>query len=152
MRSDAALVCRVELALPGEPEHLVAGLRRNASLSLYFGSDPVYQFDAAGRLRRAFVDGKLYRSQGDTLAELVRQRTSNASHLLRNDLDEETLEQFRETMQARLEQLLETLDAGDAQQVQAVPEETPLAVTLAGKIEQILDTDPWLARQIAFRD
>ncbi len=152
MQEATAMVHRVELALPDEREHLIAGLRRNAALSLYFGPDRVYQFDAAGRLRRAFIDGKLFRSQGETLAQLVRHRTSSQTQLRRHDLDESELQQLCETMQTRLTKLVATLDAGRVRLVQAVPESTVLADTLADKVRHILDAAPWLARPIAFRD
>ena len=67
-----ALRRRIELALPGCDNPVVAGYRSTGALSLYFGADPVYQFDERGRLRRAFVGGHLYRTQGTTLAELTR--------------------------------------------------------------------------------
>ncbi|MEZ6044739.1 MAG: hypothetical protein R3C11_03990 [Planctomycetaceae bacterium] len=41
---------------------------------LYLGPDPVYHFDAAGRLKRAYVEGLLYRTQESTLARLERLR------------------------------------------------------------------------------
>jgi len=62
--------------VPGEPENVIARFRADGSPSIYFGSDPVYHFDEAGRLRRAFVEEQLFRTQGDTLARLTRTRTA----------------------------------------------------------------------------
>jgi len=68
MRDATGLVRRVELDWPGDDRPLVAGFRRDEVLSFYFGESPVYQFDADGRLRRAFLDPDRYRTQGNTLA------------------------------------------------------------------------------------
>src|SRR5438045_2175540 len=94
MAEAIALRERVELALPGEAEHTIAGFRDNGRFSLYFGTDPVFHLDADGALRRAFVGGDLYRSQAHTLARLTRQRTGGAVNLVRHDLDASQLEMF----------------------------------------------------------
>jgi hypothetical protein len=78
MAEAVALVRRVELALPGQDEPLVCGFRRDGSFSVYVGQDPVFHFDSRLRLRRAYRGGKLYRTQGDTLAELTRVRRPKA--------------------------------------------------------------------------
>src|SRR5580765_5795621 len=94
MAEASALRQRAELVLDGYAEPIVAGVRANGHLSVYFGDDPVYQFDAAGNLRRAFVGGDLYRTQGHTLARLNRTRTDLAVELGRRDLDPAELERF----------------------------------------------------------
>src|SRR5688572_26999220 len=57
LREATALVERVELLVPGEGEPVVAGFRRDGSLSVFFGPEAVYQFNSAGELRRAFAGG-----------------------------------------------------------------------------------------------
>src|SRR5262245_3342321 len=94
MAEATALRERIALQLGGETEHVVLGFRDNGGWSLYFGSDPVFHFDAAGGLRRAFVDGELYRSQGTTLARLTRTRTDREVQLVRHDLSQGELEEF----------------------------------------------------------
>src|SRR5688572_18570527 len=54
LREATALVERVELLIPEFPEPIVAGFRRDGSASFFFGADPVLQFNAQGKLRRAF--------------------------------------------------------------------------------------------------
>src|SRR5713226_9555672 len=102
MAEATALRERVELEVPGEAEHFVAGFRDDGRWSIYFGADPVYHFDANGGLRRAFVAGDLYRSQARTLARLIRTRTQSEVQLVRHDLDPDELEQFLSDMIARL--------------------------------------------------
>src|SRR5262245_38318908 len=61
LREATALVERAELKVAGEPEPVTVGFRRDGSLSVFFGSVAVYQFNTAGELRRAFADGLLYK-------------------------------------------------------------------------------------------
>ena len=121
MADATALRERVELELPGEAEHVVAGIRDNGWLAIYFGTDPVYHFDDGGGLRRAFVAGDLFRSQGGTLARLTRTRTGSEVHLVRHDLDAAGLERFLAGMRDRLERLHDALAGGSARVVQQVP-------------------------------
>ncbi|MGH7129995.1 MAG: hypothetical protein ACREJB_15520, partial [Planctomycetaceae bacterium] len=83
MREATALARRVEIVCPDETEPVIAGVREDGTLSVYFGADPAYHFDASGRLRRAFAAGCLYRTQGHTLARLLRRRTASVVELLR---------------------------------------------------------------------
>src|SRR5215216_4505512 len=82
LREATALVERIEL-LPRTTdrsmvasdlvgEHIIAGFRRDGALSIFFGEDPVYQFNAAGALRRAYCDGKLLKAARGRLAALQR--------------------------------------------------------------------------------
>jgi hypothetical protein len=89
-----ALVHRLEIRFPERDELLVAGRRATGAWSFYFGSEPVYQFDPEGRLRRAFVDGRLYRTQGTTLARLTRVRTADETFFDRHDLTADELAAF----------------------------------------------------------
>jgi hypothetical protein len=86
MREAVALTERVELSVPGFEELITIGFRSNGAMSIFVGQDPVYQFDPSGRLRRAFVDGFLFRSQHSGLARLERVRTESEVQLLRYDL------------------------------------------------------------------
>ena len=118
-----ALRTRAEVRAPGFSEPVVLGLRDGGSLSVYFGADPVYHFDAAGALRRAFVDGVLYRSQGASLARLVRDRSvAGESRLIRTDLAPAALADFIVDMQTRLGRLAMDLDSQEARVLRLVEE------------------------------
>jgi hypothetical protein len=67
-----ALVERAELRLPGDARTIVAGFRATGCGSLFFGADPVYQFNSARQLRRAFVGGELYKAERGQLVALTR--------------------------------------------------------------------------------
>lgn len=86
-----------------------AGFRRDGSLSIYFDQDPFYQFDPQGLLRRSFSDGLLYRSQGNTLAQLCRERSEQKTTLQRHDLTVPELQKFQQRMRTYLWELLEGL-------------------------------------------
>ena len=76
------------------------GFRRDQSFAIYLDQDPVYQFTADGQLRRAYVDGRLFRTQGATLAQLNRQRTTAQTTLARYDLTADELRKFLLNMTA----------------------------------------------------
>src|SRR5690349_25155229 len=92
LREATALVERAELQIAGCDEPVVAGFRRNGAFSCYFfGGDPVYQFNTAGELRRAFVAGLLYKAEDGRLIVLHRERDSSQTVLRRRTCD--TVEQ-----------------------------------------------------------
>lgn len=123
IREATALRNRVEWQVSGEPGPVVAGVRSDSSLSVYFGADPVYQFSASGGLRRAFVDGFLYRTQGETLARLRRERSSQGTVLHRSDLSPDALGQFLVRMDDRLTRLKRSLADGSAIRLRSVPDQ-----------------------------
>ena len=94
MREASALIERIEISTEINAAGMIvtAGYRRDASLSLYFNQDAFYQFTETGLLRRAWKDGLLYRSQGDTLAALFRNRSSGQVIMERTDLNPVQLE------------------------------------------------------------
>ena len=62
LREATALVERAELRISGWSEPVVVGFRRGGGASLFFGGKEVYQFNAGGELRRAFVAGRLIKA------------------------------------------------------------------------------------------
>src|SRR5262245_23531542 len=86
LREATALVERVELQVPNAPEHVVVGFRRNGAASVFFGADPVYQFNEAGELRRAYVGGELYKAERGGLVALCRERGEREVALVRREL------------------------------------------------------------------
>ena len=125
IREATALRNRVEWQFPDEPEPVFAGVRPDGSLSIYFGADPVYQFSNAGGLRRAYVGGFLFRTQGTTLARLNRKRSTEETALLRRDLNTDELSEFLGKMDERLDRLRQVIADGSAIQLRSVSEEEP---------------------------
>ena len=112
LREATALVERIELRLPGQLESIVAGFRRDGAASYFFGASPVYQFNAAGELRRAFAGGLLYKVDGGQLVEMRRERTATAVELISRRLNELETAVFLRQAEAALAQLTSALVAG----------------------------------------
>lgn len=123
LREATALVERVELIGDDEPFSLVVGFRRTGEGSLYWGADPVYQFNAAGELRRGFRAGKLLKAVQGNLVQLERQRTATESLLLSSTLDSAAHQEVLLDAQFRCDTLLAWLDAGRFRIVGQVPAE-----------------------------
>ncbi len=149
MREATALQERAEFRVPAEPETVVSGYRRSGSLSVYCGPDPCFHFDAAGRLRRAFVGGDLFRTQGETLARLRRERTGGTVVLGRHDLPQDELETFLNNARNRLKSLLNGLQASDVHCLQEIPAGAHLAERLVGDLLRIVAGPLSLAPPIA---
>ena len=105
MREATAFYPRAELQVDHELLPVFWGQKQNGSYSFYFGADPVYQFDQEGYLRRAYVDGALYRTQGNVLARLNRERNSNESILKRYDLTKAESALMQQEMSQRFQKL-----------------------------------------------
>ena len=149
MAEAVALVRRVELRTPGRDETTVVGFRANGWLSIYLGPDPMYQFDELGRLRRAFLDGLLYRTQGTTLAQLRRERTDIETTLLRRDLTEPELVEFRSAMLTAIAALRDQLVQRRAAATRQVPvEDDQLLNELAAGLDRVLKSPAFLAPPI----
>ena len=113
LREATALIERAELSIPGFGEPIVAGFRRDGSASFYFGADPVYQFNTACELRRAYIGGLLYKAERGRLISLRRQRSEIEVALIRNELQSNEADSLLATTRAKLARLHEALASGD---------------------------------------
>ncbi|HEY4234146.1 MAG TPA: hypothetical protein VGM76_12015 [Lacipirellulaceae bacterium] len=118
-----ALVERIELSAAGAVpnDHLFAGFRKDGSLSVYFGSDPVYHFNSAGELRRAFCDGLVIKADRGRLVSLDRRRQDSEVQLVRHDLTDEEQVAFLASMTARLNDFESQCCAGTLSKVGQIP-------------------------------
>lgn len=121
LREATALVERAELQIPGESEPVTVGFRRDGSLSIFFGGDPVYQFNTAGQLRRAYVAGLLYKAERGRLVALRRERTPAEVALVRRELTDTEAEAILATASSRLASLSESLQSGSFQTAGQIP-------------------------------
>lgn len=146
------LVRRMELILPDDAASILVGFKTTGDSSFYFNPDRVYHFDDAGRFRRAFVDRLLYRSQGDRLVRLRRDRTATETALLRSELaDEETLA-FQTAMQTHLRGLQAALTSATFRVSRRHPtEDAAIETAIAAQIDMILHATPWLAPALVAR-
>ena len=121
LREATALVERAELQIPGESEPVTVGFRKGGSLSIFFGGDPVYQFNTAGELRRAFADGLLYKAERGRLVALRRERTPSEVTLVRSELSDDEMNEFLAVGHRQLARLGEALQANQFELLGQVP-------------------------------
>ncbi len=145
------LVRRAEAVLANSVP-ILAGIKTNGDVSFYFGPDCVYHVDAAGRFRRAFVDGFLYRSRGDGLSRLRRDRTETETALLRTDLPDDEAMRFLTAMHDSLRTLRTAITTGTWTVLRQQPADDPLlGAEITTMIDTILSATPWLAPALVVR-
>ena len=134
------------------------GFNKIGWLFVYPGGDSMYRFDEQGRLRRAFVDGYLYRTEGRTLAMMERQRArehggskpDSESVLLRRDLSPNELEQFRIRVHRELDEL--TAGLRNAEITRQHPADSKgLVQEFAAALRGVLESQEFLAPAIVRR-
>lgn len=121
LREATALSPRAELRSPEFPENIVFGFRSTGGLSLFFGADPVYQFNSEGELRRAYVGGALFKSVKGRLQRLDRKRTANEVNLIQSELNKAEEAAFLEFLESHCRRLVTSLDAGRYELLAEVP-------------------------------
>ena len=117
LREATALVNRVELEVSGRAagDHIVFGFRECGSLAVYFGGEPVYQFNANQALRRAYHQGCLLKAVDCLLASMRRERQDDKLQLLSTSWDEEKTREFIGQVRRDMFQLVEAIAAGKVQ-------------------------------------
>ena len=145
MREATALKRRMSLRVAGMPEPIVAGFRTNDYFSVFFDQDPVYQYDNQGQLRRAYLGGLLYRTQGNTLAQLKRVRTETQTVLQREDLNSDQLAVFLTTMSEFISRLLTAFENGTVTVLETIPDDPAIADQVTTALRQVTASDVALA-------
>ena len=114
LRDAKAFTTRLQLKVSwGEKSGIVFfGIRVGDAVSFYFDQDPVYHFNAAGKLRRAFVDGYLVKAEAGQLVRLHRQHKANETVMLRDEMTFGEQQIFCASVKQRLGKLLSVLVDG----------------------------------------
>jgi hypothetical protein len=117
-----ALVPRVMLrmTLLCEPCEVFAGFR-GQSLSVYFDASPVYHFNRAGELRRAFIDDQLVKAEQGRLVGTVRERSPTAVVLASTPLSGVAVERLAAGLCSRLAEVRGNLNRGEFELVGQTP-------------------------------
>ncbi len=131
-----ALVERASLKIPALADEVIVGFRTNGSASFYFGPDPVFQFASSGALRRAYVDGLLYKAENGRLVSLERRRTPKAVEMLRHELSDQRQQALIELARQQLNALSEALQMGTCHLVGQVPETTDVVTRITDWLAQ----------------
>ncbi len=151
MAEAVTLLPRVEFVIRDPALEIVAGRRTDGRWSVFFGGDPVYHFDAQHRLRRAFVEGVLYRSQGTTLARLTRQESSAQTVLLRHDLADDELKIFWLTLRRHLQFIADAWSQWQILMRSTIPPDAEYLPELVSAINHVLNTGGALSPAITKR-
>lgn len=94
----------------------IVGWRNESSLSLYVGQDPVFQFNAKGELRRAFINGQKLAAHDRHLCQLVRVPAEDGRLTLsRQRLDATELAGVRDLLEATRVELRTQLNSGNVE-------------------------------------
>jgi hypothetical protein len=145
-----ALVERAELRVVGCDEPIVVGFRRDGSASFYYGSDPAYHFNSHDELRRAYVDGVLYKAEHSSSAKqgrlvaLERRRAAGEVQLVRHELTDEETTQFLISLTGRLTALSDALRQGKFSLVEQVPADGDMVARLRDWLARV-STPPAIA-------
>jgi hypothetical protein len=117
LRDATGLVDRVEFRCSWSLDSIFCGFRRQGAMSLFIGQDEVYQFDSCQALRRAYYRGKLLKARDGRLIELTRQRSKDATYLLRRDLTDDQQQEHLRRLELRLDQLASSFCTEDFERV-----------------------------------
>ncbi|PHS15996.1 MAG: hypothetical protein COA78_04370 [Blastopirellula sp.] len=124
LKEATGLVRRAEYQIPGFPGSVVIGFRKVGAMSLFLDQDPVYQFNTQGELRRAFVDGLLFKSEDGKLISMRRERPAGESNLVSQTLAEPAQTAFIQSATARLKQIETALSTQEFQLIGKVTDST----------------------------
>ena len=138
LREATALVERIEWDRKGQP--VVAGFRRTGGLSVYFGGDPVLQFNARGELRRAFIDGRIFKAEAGRLVALTRHRAEGAVSLVRDELSTDRQARQIEAIRDLLSDLIKDMRESRLEVVGRIPAEADVGGRVDIAISAILAT------------
>lgn len=144
-----SLVRRIEIRLPREPDVVLIGFRSTDWLSIYFGQDLMYQFDEHGQFRRGYSHGLLFRTQGNSLAQLRRERSETETSLMRQDLPAEALATYRAEVLTRLVGLRASIVANEFCVLRQHPaEDHQLMTDIIASLDSVLAAEHFLAPAI----
>ncbi|MEX0820049.1 MAG: hypothetical protein WD070_10675 [Pirellulaceae bacterium] len=137
IREATALVRRVELQCAGQAEPWVVGFRRGGEASIFAGAQLVFQFNAAGELRRGFWNSRLVKAEAGRLIQLQRRRTEDEVQLVRHELAGEQTAEFLRLAAETLNQLRRVLDTGELVILKRVPDDLNVIQALKSWLESL---------------
>ena len=132
---------RAELHLQGFEESTVVGFRTGGAASVFFGADPVYQFNTSNELRRGFRDGQLIKAVDGKLFTMRRERGDGQVQLLRSELGDDDAAEYLANCREHLDTLQSRLTGKEFELVGQVPEDEKV-------VARIIDWIATLPQQI----
>jgi len=151
LRDATALVQRVELKITATaraghspnrgfdlllPHTLFAGFRSQGQASLYLDDDPVYHFNQAGKVRRAFIDGQIIKAQHGQLVSWLRHQADQRVEMLPHRLAPHEQHEWLAALGQRLKALRQVLETRTYKLAGQIPE----ASNAVDRLRQWLET------------
>ncbi len=136
IRQATALVQRVAFQIDQLP--ITVGFRNDGACSLFFDEEPVYHFNAANELRRAFDKGWI-KAEKRRLVRMVRQRTPTTVHLVSTPLTHEEQTAFLNDLKSRCNQLCDAIGSGKATEIRQHPPDANLLEQARQWMERLAD-------------
>lgn len=121
LREATAFAERIELRTAGAGTETFLGFRTEGSASIYFGPDFVLHFNAAGEIRRAFVESRLLKAVSGALVGMTRRRAGGNVILESTALTESEAAGFLKNAERAIDQLSHSLREGSFQVIGQVP-------------------------------
>ena len=94
---------------------ILVGFRSQGQLSLYWGSQRVFQFDEAGRIRRVFFEGRKFAADSGDLLELRRSARGGRVEFTRRQAAESTASTITDAVRQSINQVAEIIVDGKSQ-------------------------------------
>ncbi|MFO0820118.1 MAG: hypothetical protein U1A77_19365 [Pirellulales bacterium] len=139
LREATALVERIEIEVDSWPDPVVVGFRRGGEGSVYFGADPVYQFNLHSELRRGYLRGRLIKAERRCLVIMDRQRSETEVALIRTPLDAAASQELLANARRHLSELLTRMEAGDFREIGRVPKDANVLARVVGWLKTLPD-------------
>ena len=108
LRDGRAMPIRGELN--SDDVELLIGFRPRNQASLYCGPDRVFQFDASGKIRRVFFDGRKFAADDGVLVEVKRESRGGRVELIRRQVDDQAHATIVSAADAAVRQTLLMID------------------------------------------
>ena len=137
LRDATALVERVSFHVNYWTEPVVVGFRSNGAVSIYFGEDPVYQFNRDDELRRSHWRGQRIKAEQRQLKLLRQEPGSTRLQLSNTDLGTDQTNAFVDDLTNRLELLRTAVFHRNLQVIGQVPEQPDLLPRVQRWIESL---------------
>ncbi len=131
-----ALVERIELQRE-DAEPIVVGFRVSGCGSIYFGGEPVYQFNTQHALRRGYVDGLLFKAVDGRLISMDRQRTAEGVQLRSREQTSEETERFLDCMCTLLTELADAIAGNQIRILRQVPRDVELLPKVTSLLQHV---------------
>ncbi len=139
LRDATAMKSRVQIEVTHGKRtvEVFAGFRSQGAASLYFDQDPVYHFNSAGQLRRAFVDDRLIKAEKGRLVAWLPQRSESEVAMLRQPMSDSEQESICAKIKKQFGELRRAIATGGYVLVGQVAEKEDVVERLADFLEAI---------------